>query len=194
MGSQHLSVSQKLLLQRLVAGEVVTRRSTPELATSVYALRSRGLVVTVKGKAGDWTATLTLDGVTAADTGVMPAASPSPRGRAREPETERPAQHAETVVVPAPTVVSSTIQRRTATPARLHATGSSAPPSEATATPPRSSDPARIAVQTTRASLKGAADEKGLLRSSGQGSVPVLVGRSSIPRAMAVLCHLHGRT
>ena len=189
MASRHLSVSQRHLLERLVAGEVVTRRSTPELALSVYALRGRGLVLTEKSKAGDWTATLTADGVTAAATGMAPTGNPAPHTRAREPQTERP-ERTEAIVVPAPILVSAAILQRSAAPyrPRVHAAGSSAQAREAATTTPRGgADSARMATERTRASLKGAADKKGLLRSFGDGSVPVTIGRTSIRRAMAIL-------
>ena len=165
MASRHLSSKQKEVLERLVGDEVVTRRSHPELAATVYALRNRGLVTTEKRKNGDWQVTLTDEGRSAAATGWVPSHMPVPRGRAYS--VESPAKARSTAS--SPDAAGKRTVRVATSPAARHV------------------DHARVAIQATRDSLKGPTDEKGLLHSSGEGSVPVSVGRASISRTMALL-------
>jgi len=145
----------------------------------VYALRGRGLVTTAKRKGGDWVASVTAEGATAATTGWMPVHLPVPHGRARRavpPDAAPPAS----VGFPEGGEGARTAPRAAGRSEVDHPRGRKA-------APPRTPDSARVAVQATRSSLTGRADARGLLQSSGEGSVPVTVSRGSIPRAMALL-------
>lgn len=130
MASRKLSSVQHSLLQRMAAGEVITRRDSA-LVVTVYALRNRGLV-TLTPKRGQWTAELTDDGRTAASTGWVPPRLPVPRGRASQtppatsaagrtgkPKPEKKPDVAKQVV----TVTRESIQGRADDKGMLHSTG-----------------------------------------------------------------------
>jgi hypothetical protein len=70
--TRRLSPRQLEVLTRLMAGEVISR-SDSVLAVSVYALRNRKLVETIKTRGGHWTAELTEDGLVAAQAAHPPA-------------------------------------------------------------------------------------------------------------------------
>ena len=99
-----LNARQRALLERIAAGpESVTSRES-EMAVTVYALRNRGLVTTLR-RGGTWTAVLTEAGQTYLEHGSSttpsptPAPSPTPRRAARP--VERTGAQAGAVVAPA---------------------------------------------------------------------------------------------
>ena len=56
-----------------------------------------------------------------------------------------------------------------------------------TSSTPKREDHARVALRSTRESLTGRGDDKGLLHSSGHAFIPVTVARASVPRTMALI-------
>src|SRR4029079_3880860 len=88
MTSSSLSPSQLRVLDALAAGDEVTRRGSPTLATTVYALRNRHLVRTERRPGGDWIAELTDAGAEAVRTRQVP--SPGAVMRPRRPERSAP--------------------------------------------------------------------------------------------------------
>ncbi|MCU0299090.1 MAG: hypothetical protein MUF33_11315 [Candidatus Nanopelagicales bacterium] len=167
MVSRTLNDRQQQVLKRLASGEVITRRET-ELVVTVYALRNRRLVETVKGEGRIWTAQITDAGRLAAETGLVPPEVALSQGRARA----KPIAAA-----------ASTEKAKPLAPSRAPST--SAP--VASPRRPRVAEVRREVLQATRAALKGRADEKGLLHAGGSGVVRVSVSRDQISRAIALI-------
>jgi hypothetical protein len=84
MTTRRLCPHQQKVLARLVAGETITRANA-DLVVTVYALRNRRLVETIKGGGAGWTAELTEAGRLAAGTGRVPTTLPKPRAGPVEP-------------------------------------------------------------------------------------------------------------
>lgn len=166
MVSRTLNARQVDILQRLAAGETITRRDT-DLAVTIYALRNRGLVSTIKGEGRTWTAEITDAGRRAAQTGTVPRQVTVPKGRARA--TPRPTSAAPATREP--------VQPRERTR-----------PPEVVIPPRRPARGVRRDVlAATRAALKGRADDRGLLHAAGSSVVTVSVSRDQRSRALSLV-------
>lgn len=174
------------VLQRLVAGEVITRSDSADVLT-VYALRNRQLVQTQRVTGGQWVAVVTDYGREAAVTGLLPLELPLPVGRAARKPVPQPEE---------PTVRRPRGRpKATATePSEAEAAGEGeaqeARPKGRPRGRPARTDVAREVVKATRAALKGRADDHGLLHANGDGAARVEVSRALIPRAMDFLANL----
>lgn len=77
----------------MVAGETITRADS-DLVVTVYALRTRGLVETIKTRGAEWTAELTEAVRLAAGSGRVPTTLPTPQGRVSRTAPDLPADPA----------------------------------------------------------------------------------------------------
>lgn len=186
MARRVLSARQIDVLQRLVAGEVITRSDSADVL-NVYALRNRQLVQTQRVTGGQWVAVVTDYGREAASTGLLPLELPVPVGRA----ARKPARQPEKPTVRRP-------RGRPKATATEPFEGEDAGGWEAQEAKRKShprgrsarTDLAREVVKATRAALKGRADEHGLLHANGDSAAHVAVSKALIPRAIDFLTNL----